>query len=83
MNYFFSILILSCLSSSAFARGLNGSSQNLGGIQVDDPHENLNKNSPSRKDIEKAKELMAQFGYGKTANKSAGTQQSTGSTTEK
>lgn len=55
------------LSNIAFGRGLNPSSQDFGGIAVPDPNSKINKQSPSRTDIEKARELMAQFGYGQPA----------------
>lgn len=50
-----------------FARGSDQKRNSLGGVEVDDPFKDINKQSASRADRKKAEDIMAQLGYGSSA----------------
>lgn len=61
------ILLFLLLNSSAvaYARGINPSTQNLGGVSDNfDPNSSINKKGPTRSEMERALRMMAEAGYG-------------------
>jgi hypothetical protein len=46
------------------ARGQEHKKNSIGGVEVDDPFKDINKQSASRADRKKAEDIMAQLGYG-------------------